>query len=116
MLLFPGLGRSDLGRMTYPTLDAQLVQQFQKLLHRPGGFDAHHHRTFQGRVKLSYGTSFMAKCLLGELAGFGVHHGYGLLPCVQIATYNLHLGLLRPEPFWLDTAKSTRSAVRPTSL
>jgi hypothetical protein len=24
---------------------------------------------------------------------------------VQIATYNFHLGLLRPEPFWLDTAK-----------
>jgi hypothetical protein len=23
-------------------------------------------------------------------------------------------GLLRPEPFWLDTAKSTRSVVRPT--
>jgi hypothetical protein len=31
-------------------------------------------------------------------------------------TYNLHLGLLRPEPFWLDTAKSTRSIVRPASL
>jgi hypothetical protein len=28
--------------------------------------------------------------------------------CVQITTYNFHLGLLRPEPFWLDTAESTR--------
>jgi hypothetical protein len=30
--------------------------------------------------------------------------------------YNFHLGLLRPEPFWLDTAESTRSVVRQTSL
>jgi hypothetical protein len=46
MFLFPGLGRPDLRRMTDPILDAQLVQQLQKPLHRPGGFQAHHHRTF----------------------------------------------------------------------
>src|ERR1700722_15815191 len=48
----------------------------------------------------SYCIPFVAKCLLGELAGFGVHHGYGLLSCVQIAAYNFHLSLLRPEPFF----------------
>jgi hypothetical protein len=69
-----------------------------------------------GRIKLSYGISFVPQCLLRDLAGLGVHHGYGLLSCVQIASYNLLLGLLRPEPFWLDIAKSTRSVVRPTSL
>ena len=37
-----------------------------------------------------------------ELAGFHVQHGYALLACMQIAAYNLHLGLLRPEPFWLE--------------
>ena len=26
---------------------------------------------------------------------------------------NFHLDLLRPEPFWLDTARSTRSVSRP---
>ena len=31
-----------------------------------------------------------------------------LLSCVQITAYNFHLGLLRPEPFWLNTAKSIR--------
>ena len=42
------------------------------------------------------------KCLLRQLASFGVHHGYGLLSCVQITAYNFHLGLLRPEPFgWI---------------
>ena len=51
-----------------------------------------------------------------KIFGACVHHGYGLLSCVQITAYNFHLGLLRPEPFWLDTAKSTRSVVRPTSL
>jgi hypothetical protein len=66
----------------YPTFDSQLFQHFQEPLHRSGGFDAHHHRTFQGRVKLSHRISFVAKCLLGELAGLGVHHGYRLLSCV----------------------------------
>ena len=33
-----------------------------------------------------------------------------------LAACNLHLGLLRPEPYWLDPANSTRSVVRPTSL
>ena len=72
MFLFPGFGRTNLGRMSHPTFDAQLFQQFQEPLHRTGGFDAYHYRTFQGRAKLSYGISFMAKCLLGELAGLGV--------------------------------------------
>src|SRR5215472_9603153 len=44
----------------------------------------------------------MIKRLLGELSALGVHHGYGLLSCVQIAAYNFHLGLLHPEPFWLE--------------
>jgi len=47
----------------------------------------------------------MANYLLRELAGFRVQYGYALLSCVQIAAYNLHLGLLRPEPFWLDHRK-----------
>jgi hypothetical protein len=29
-----------------------------------------------------------------------------LLSCMQIAAYNFHLGLLRPEPFWLGYRKS----------
>jgi hypothetical protein len=39
-----------------------------------------------------------------------------LLSCMQIAAYNLHLGMLRPEPFRLDTGESTRPVPRPTSL
>src|SRR6202158_4782850 len=116
MLLLSRFLRSDLRRMSYPTLDTHLFQQFQEPLHRAGGFDSHQHWTFQGCVKRSYCIPFVAKCLLGELAGFAVHHGYGFLSGVQSASYNFHLGLLRPEPFWLDTAKSTRSVVRPTSL
>ncbi len=82
MFLFPGLGRTDLGGMTYPAFHAQLFQKFQEPLHSPGGFDAHHHRRFQSRVELSHGISFVAQCLLGDLAGLGVHHGYCLLSCV----------------------------------
>jgi hypothetical protein len=37
MLLLPRFLRSDLRRMSHPTLDAQLFQQFQEPLHRPGG-------------------------------------------------------------------------------
>ena len=43
----------------------------------------------------------MDQRLLGELARFRVHHGNGLLLCMQIASWNLQLCLLRPEPFWL---------------
>lgn len=39
------------------------------------------------------------KCFGGDPAGVRVHHGYGLLSCVQITAYNFHRGLLRPEPF-----------------
>jgi len=91
--------------MSHPTFDLHPFQQFQEP-HRAAGFDPHYHGTFQGRIKRSYGIAFVANCLLGKLAGFAVHHGYGygygLLSCVQIAAYNFHLGLLRPEPFaWI---------------
>ena len=56
----------------------------------------------------------MANYLLRELAAFRIQHGDALLSCMQIAAYNFHLGLLRPEPCWLDTAKSTRFVARPT--
>jgi hypothetical protein len=82
VLLLPRFLRSDLRRMSYPTLDAQLVQQLQEPLHRAGGFDAYHHWTFQGCVKLPHGIPFVAKALLGELAGFRVHQGYALLSCM----------------------------------
>ena len=39
----------------------------------------------------------MGNCLLCKLPGFRVHHGYGLLSCMQIAAYNFHLGLLVPS-------------------
>jgi hypothetical protein len=48
----------------------------------------------------------MANDLLRQLAGFSVQHGYALLPCMQIAPYNFHLGLLRPEPFLVGYRKS----------
>jgi hypothetical protein len=82
MFLFPGLGRTDLGRMSYPALDPQFFQQFQKPLHGSGCFDAHHHGTFQGSAKLSYLIPFVEQFLFGELARFRVHHGNRLLLCV----------------------------------
>jgi hypothetical protein len=63
----------------------KLAVQRKRPLHRAGGFDAHYHPTFYACVKLAYYTPFVAKCLLCELAGFVVHHGYGLLSCMQIA-------------------------------
>jgi hypothetical protein len=57
------------------------------------------------RIKLAYRIPFVEKCLRGELAAFGVHHPYGLLSRVQIAAYNFHLGLLRPEPFLVGYRK-----------
>jgi len=61
MLLFSRFLGSDLGRMSYPILHPQLFQQFQKPLHRSGGFDADHHWTFQGRIKLTYCIPFLDK-------------------------------------------------------
>ena len=29
-------------------------------------------------------------------ASFGIYHGYALLPCMEIAAYNFHLGLRAP--------------------
>src|SRR5436190_15426160 len=59
----------------------------------------------------------MANDLLRQLAGFSVQHGYALLPCMQIAPYNFHLRLLRPEPFLVGLPqKSTRVVVRPVLM
>ena len=55
--------------MSYPILDTQLFQQFQKPLHRPGGFAAHDRSTFQSCIKLAYCIPFVSKRLLGELDG-----------------------------------------------
>src|SRR6266536_1517111 len=54
----------------------------------------------------------MANDLLRQLAGFSVQHGYALLPCMQIAPYNFHLGLLRPEPFLVGYRKSLLGSSR----
>src|SRR5580704_17833357 len=71
---------------------------------------------FQASIKLSYLLTIAGKGSFRELVSFGVHHCYALLSCMQIAAYNLHLGMLRPEPFRLDTGESTRPVPRPTSL
>ena len=57
--------------------NTQLFQQFQEPLHRSSRFDAHEHWTFQSRTKLAYCLAFVGNRLVGELAAFGVHHGYG---------------------------------------
>jgi hypothetical protein len=55
------------------------------------GFDSHDHWTFQGCVKPSYCIPCVAKCLLGELAGFGVHHGYSnMLPTLTRTIRNAY--------------------------
>ena len=58
--------------------------QLQEPLHSASGFDAYYHWTFQGCIKCSNCIPFVGKCFFGELSGFRVHHGYGLLSCVQI--------------------------------
>jgi hypothetical protein len=63
-------------------------------------------------VKCPHRISFVAKGLLDELPAFGVHHGYGLLSCMQIPAYNFHLGLLRPEPFLVGYRKSLLGPLR----
>jgi hypothetical protein len=49
--------------MSHTALDSQLLQMFEEPLHGSRGFDAHHYRTFQGRVKLSQGIAFVGKFL-----------------------------------------------------
>jgi len=71
--------------MSEPVLDPQLFQLIQKPLHHSGCFDAHHHRTFQRSIKLSYLIPFVEQFPLGELARFRVHHGNRLLLCMDTA-------------------------------
>ena len=51
----------------------------------------------QGRVELPHRLAFVLQRLLDDLAGLAVQHRNRLLGRMQIAPYNLHLGLLRPE-------------------
>ena len=52
--------------------------------------------------KTSAVHSLRGERLLHQLAGFHIHHGDGLLSCMQITAYNFHLGLPRPELFgWI---------------
>src|SRR5258708_39963176 len=58
----------------------------------------------------------MRQRFLGHFPGLRVHHRNRLLSRVQIAAYNPHLGLLRPELCALDSTQFTRIVVRPTLL
>src|SRR5262245_63884493 len=93
------------------TGDPELVHQAEKPPHRPRGFDADHDGGRQPRVKLTDRLSLMLQRSLGDLSGLAIEHRDRLLARVQIAPYNPHLGLLRPQ----RSAEWTPHSLRRTS-
>jgi hypothetical protein len=92
VLLFAWFGCTNLGRMTDLACDPQLVQQFQKPVHRSGGCDPHQNLAGECRIKLPHFITIVLKGLLDQLACLGIQHRDGLLSRVQINAYNLQLG------------------------
>jgi len=78
-------------------IDPQLLQQPQKPEHRSRRFQPDQHRLRQRGVKLPHRLAFVLQSPLDHFRRLAVHHRNGLLSRVQIVSYNLHLGLLRPQ-------------------
>ncbi len=116
MLLLPRLGRPDLRRMADPDIQSPTRPVIPRTTASIPWLRFLPPPDLLRSVKVSYRTPFVEQRFLQELTTLCVHHGYAFLSCMQIAAYNLHLGILHPEPFWLDPEKSTRVVARPTSL
>ena len=91
------LSPADRGRMTNVARDLQLRHQAQKPAHRSGCFNAHDHGPRQRRIELAKRVPLVLQRPLDYLARLAIQHRNRLLGYVQIAAYNPHLGLLRPE-------------------
>src|SRR5256885_543177 len=102
--------------MSHAVLDPQLLQQPQKPKHRPRRFQPDQDWLRQPGVKLPHRLAFVHQGFLAHFPSLDVQHRNRLLSRVQIAAYNPHLGLLRPEFCALDSTQFTRTVVRPTSL
>jgi hypothetical protein len=97
MFLLARLGCPNHCRVTNLAFHSQIFHQVHKPLHRSRGFDAHTHRAWKRRIKLSHAVSFVQQSYFHQLPGFGVQHRQSLLASVKVTSYNPHLGLLRSE-------------------
>ena len=83
--------------MTDVARNAEVVHQLQKPSHRSGRFDPDGHGCREPRIELTHVIALVLQGLLDHLPSFVIQHRHALLARMQIATYNPHLGLLRPE-------------------
>src|SRR5256885_10328622 len=102
--------------MSHAVLDPQLLQQPQKQKPPPRRFQPDRDWLRQPGVNLPHRLAFVHQGFLAHFPSLDVQHRNRLLSRVQIAAYNPHLGLLRPEFCALDSTQFTRTVVRPTSL
>src|SRR5256885_3772336 len=102
--------------MSHAVLDPQLLQQPQKQKPPPRRFQPDRDWLRQPGVKLPHRLAFVHQGFLAHFPSLDVQRRHRLLSRVQIAAYNPHLGLLRPEFCALDSTQFTRTVVRPTSL
>src|SRR5262245_50185726 len=103
--------------MSDATRNVELRHQPQEPAHRPSGFNPDDHGPRQRVVERANAVAFVLERVLDNLSRLAIQHRDRLLGGVQVAAYNSHLGLLRPEccEVW-TTAQSTRAVARPTSL
>jgi hypothetical protein len=92
-----GFSPADRGGMTDVARDLQLRHQAQKPAHRSRRFNAHDHGPRQRGIELANRVPIVFQRPLDNHARLAFQHRNRLLGGVQIAAYNPHLGLLRPE-------------------
>src|SRR5215469_15896423 len=100
--------RADFGGVADPQLDLQLRQQSLKPPRLPTGFHSHTQLPTAGykfAIKL-FRFLAMRESLFLELPCLSIHKINLLEARVIIATYNVHVRLLSPEPWLVGTTKA----------
>jgi hypothetical protein len=77
--------------------NSEFLHQSQKPSHRSSGFNAYDDRRRQARVEVPHRRAIVRQGSFDDFPGFAIQHRDRLLARMQIAAYNPHLGLLRPE-------------------
>src|SRR5947207_6698862 len=98
--------RAHRGCVADPQFKLQFVQQTLEPARVPAGFHAypHGHAALAELVVELLGLFLVSQAGFAEFASIGVHIGNLLEARVIVTTYNDHVRLLSPEPFWLAFA------------